>query len=306
MVFWILLGLYVVAWIAAIFVVPVRLVLLHPVKVIKYAAIDTYKFFHYKKWRNFKMGHFNCYDAGSLTVFGSGKTLSGVHRIRKDYYKYNDKVVFDAFRGEWVIQKVHLLTNLTLLELPFEKMENLGQIVSAAHRFRDIDRKNGTLSCILTLLDEAQNQLHCRSFKDNISPMMLKTLTECRHYNMSAYYDAPRFNQVDALLRQCTNKVIKNTKVWRFQCQSLYDANDLEQTSNTTLIKPYWHSGFFIEDDLFRQYDTHEIIENLIKAKNEGDLMSDAEILALQCNQDPELDNIRRPSKIMRKRLKGA
>lgn len=302
MILFLLPIIYIFLWIVAIFIVPLRLILLHPVLVIKYAITDVFKFFWYKKWRNFKMGKFNCYDAGSLSVFGSGKTLSGVHRIRKDYIRYQNKVIYDFQRREWVVQKVHLITNLTLKELPFEKMNNLGQIVSAAHRFRQYDIENGTLTCSLVLLDEAQNQLHCRSFKNNISPMMLKTLTECRHYNMSAYYDAPRFNQVDALLRQCTNYVIKNTKVWRFQCQKMYDANDLDNANNPTLIKPFWHSGFFIEDDLFNQYDTHEIIENLIKAQDENDLLSDEEILALQCNTPVDIDAVQHLSGKARKR----
>ena len=113
--------------------------------------------------------------------------------------------------------------------------------------------------------------------------MMLKALTECRHYNMSIYYDCPRFNQVDALLRQCTAINIKNRKLWRFQLQAHYDAFDVENCAGDyDKLKPIKKTGFFITDDLFNSYDTKEIIDTLAKARSSSDLLSDKEILDLQ------------------------
>lgn len=298
--------LYFGLWFLSIWIIPIRLMMLHPVLTVKYAVKDTIDFFRYHKWLNFKPGKFNCYDASSGAVFGSGKTLSCVYQVRKDFKRYNGKRVFDVHRKKWVVQKVHILTNLTLNYLPYEKLVNLGQIVSCCERFVEEDKENDTLTCIIVLLDEAQNQLHCRSFKDNLSPMMLKSLTECRHFNMSIYYDAPRFNQVDALLRQCTSDNIKNHKFWRFQCQKVYDAGDIEHANNPNLVKPYKHTGFFIENDLFDAYDTKEIIDNLVKAKDRGDLLSDDEILALQQGSNVvDMEKIVNKSKYTLNRLKA-
>lgn len=271
-----------------IFIIPVRLVIQHPILTVKYAFVDLFKYFKYKKFNNYKTGKFDCYDARQGVVFGSGKTLSCVYQVRKDFYRYNNKPVYDFSRKKWVTQKVKILTNLTLNNLPYEKLTNLGQILAICERYLEFDKENDTLTCILVLIDECQNQLHCRSFKDNLSPLMLKSLTECRHYNMSIIYDCPRFSQVDALLRQCTSNNIKNRKIWRFQCQTIFDACDVENASNLGQIKPLGKAGFFIEDDLFAEYNTKEIIDNLVKAKDRGDFLTDEEILQLQCNQDKD------------------
>lgn len=289
----------------SIFCIPIRLTLFHPILTIYYAITDIYFYIKYHKWNNYKTGVFDCYDANMGSVFGSGKTLSCVYKVRSIFFKYHNKQVFDIHRKKWVTQRVHILTNLTMNNLPFEKLENLGQIVSCCEKMQKYDQENDTLTCIVVLIDECQNQLHCRSFKDNLSPLMLKSLTECRHFNMSIFYDAPRFNQVDALLRQCTSQNIKNNKVWRWQCQTVYDASDVENASNLNLIKPIKKSGFFIQNDLFDEYDTKEIIDNLVKAKDRDDFLSDQEVLQLQNNQDFDIDAIRHKSKIAKRRLKS-
>lgn len=275
-IFFIVVVLYIVF-------VPVRLVLQHPFLFIKYFICDTYNYFRHKKWNNFPCGAFTCYDSKFGVVFGSGKTLSVVNQTLKDFKKYDNKRVFDVHRRAYVTQKVHILSNLSLYGVPYEKLINLGQVLSAAENALDYDKKHDTLTCILVVIDECQNQLHCRSFKDNLSPMMLKALTECRHYNMSIYYDCPRFNQVDALLRQCTSINIKNRKLWRFQLQAHYDAFEVENCSGDyDKLKPIKKTGFFITDDLFNSYDTKEIIDTLSKARSSSDLLSDKEILDLQ------------------------
>lgn len=296
---------FILLFILSIFFIPIRLTIFHPFLTIYYACTDIYDFLRYRKWNNFKTGSFDGYDANLGSVFGSGKTLSCVYKVRSIFYKYHNKKVFDFHRKKWVIQKIHILTNLTMKNLPYEKLENLGQIVSCCERMQVEDKENDTLTCIVVLIDECQNQLHCRSFKDNLSPLMLKSLTECRHYNMSCFWDAPRFSQVDALLRQCTSLNIKNNKIWRWQCQTVYDASDIENASNVNLVKPIKKTGFFIQNDLFDEYDTKEIIDNLVKAKDRNDFLTDEEILSLQNNQEFDIEAIRNKSKIAKRRLKG-
>lgn len=261
---------------------PFRLFILHPLEVIFYGFKDLLYYFKYKKWNVFTMGSFTCFDSQSGVVFGSGKTLSVVNQTLEDYKKYNNKRVYDFGRRCWVTQNVKILSNLTFYGVPFEKLVNLGQIVQIAEKSVEEDKKNDTRTCILVVIDECQNQLHSRSFKDNLSPMMLKALTECRHFNMSIYYDCPRFKQVDALLRQCTALNVKNHKLWRFQLQKIYDASQVEDADNIDSVKPLRRTGFFIKDDLFNAYDTREIIETLVKARDKSQFMSDDEILRLQ------------------------
>lgn len=264
------------------FFTPLRLFFIQPVKVISYCLSDIYNYFRFKKWLVFKTGAFTAFDSQEGVVFGSGKTLSVVYQTLHDYKKYNGKRVYDVHRRKWVQQNIKVLSNLTFYGIPFEKLENLGQIIQLAERSVKEDQVNDTLTCILVVIDECQNQLHSRSFKDNLSPMMLKALTECRHFNMSIYYDCPRFKQVDALLRQCTAINVKNRKVWRFQLQTVYDASRVEECDNLDSLRPIKKTGFFIENSLFDAYDTKEIIETLSKARDKNDFLTDEEILKLQ------------------------
>ena len=267
---------------ASLVFTPLRLFFKQPFTVIYYGFKDLFYYFKYKKWNVFQMGAFTAFDSSEGVVFGSGKTLSVVYQTLNDYKKYNDKMVFDVHRGKWVKQQIKVLSNLTFYGIPYEKLVNLGQIVQIAEKSVQEDKVNDTLTCVLVVIDECQNQLHCRSFKDNLSPMMLKALTECRHFNMSIYYDCPRFKQVDALLRQCTALNVKNRKLWRFQLQKVYDASQVEECDSLDKVKPFKRTGFFIRNELFNAYDTKEIIETLKKARDQSQFMSDEEILKLQ------------------------
>lgn len=268
-----------------IFFIPFRLIINHPFLTIYYAFKDFYSYFRYLKFNNFVCGKFDAYDSGSSLVFGSGKTLSCVSKVISDYKRFNNKKVYDFHQKKFVIQKVHVLSNITFKNIPYEKLINLSQLVQICEKYK-LNPDTKYRHCIICFIDECQNQLHSRSFKDNISPMLLKQLTECRHFNLNIIYDSPRFKQVDALLRQCTSLNIKNRKFWRFQCQSVYNAYDIDNADNIDKVKRLKHTGFFITDKLYNSYDSYEVVDNLVKASSKNDFLSDREILDLQCNQD--------------------
>lgn len=271
-----------------LFVLPFRFFVLHPVQCFKYLFSDFYYYFKHKKYNDYPCGAFNAYDSYSSLVFGSGKTLSCVHQVIEDYRKYNNKLVYDRKYKRFVIQRIHILSNISFTSLPYEKLVNLGQVVKICEKYKnlhDLFPDYEYRDCVIVCIDECQNQLHCRSFKDNLSPMLLKQLTECRHFNMSIYYDSPRFKQVDALLRQCTSLNIKCRKIWRFQLQKIYDAQRVEDEPDIKKI-PCKKSCFFITNDLYNAYDSYEVVNNLIKAKDRNDLMNDTQILQLQQNQE--------------------
>lgn len=278
-----------------IIILPFRLFIQKPFTTLKYFFLDVFYYFKHKKYNLYKAGSFNAYDSYSSLVFGSGKTLSVVAKTLDDFKKYDNKKVWDNIKKCFVTQKIHVLSNISFKSIPYEKLKNLGQVVSIAEKFKNAD--DNFRHCIIVVIDECQNQLHSRSFKDNISPMMLKQLTECRHFNMSIYYDSPKFKQVDALLRQCTSLNIKCRKIWRFQLQKIYDAQIVEDNSDLSKI-PCKKSCFFITDDIFNAYDSYEVVDNLIKAKDRNDLLSDEEILHLQQNQSDIINNIQFPKKI--------
>ncbi len=277
-----------------------RLTVENPGPFLYYAVRDTFTYFKYRKWNLCQTGYLICYTA----LFGKGKTLSVVHYIIGMYRRYNNRRIYDHDRKKWVTQKVHVISNVDL-SIPYEKFVSLEQIIRVADTFKEVDKDNDTLTVTLVLGDEFSVQLNSRSFKSNIDPLFLNTLLTCRHHHITLVYDAQRFNHVDALLRQVTSYVVECRKVWRYQIHNYYDAYQLENSSDPTLIKPYHRTGFFIRDRDFSAYDTLACVGNLKKSVSAGDMMTESEILALQCNMEGNLEAVSPSRKLQRLRRKA-
>lgn len=246
---------------ACIMSVCVRVIVTHPISTVRYGVIDLYKYFRFHRWDECATGTISCY----VGLFGKGKTLSAVHKVVSLYKRYNDRRIFDFNRKKWVTQKIHIISNVSLA-IPYEDFVSMAQIVAVADRMRAVDEKNDTLTCTIVLGDEFSVQLNSRSFKSNIDPLFLNTLLTCRHHHISLIYTSQRFNHVDALLRQVTSYVYTCNKVWRIMVHEQYDAFDLENASDPTLIKPKRRFGWFIKDAAFNAYDTLACVGNLTKS----------------------------------------
>lgn len=277
---------------ACIMSVCVRVIVTHPISSVWYGVIDIYKYFRYRCWNNCATGTISCY----VGLFGKGKTLSAVHKVVSLYKRYNDKKIFDFYRNKWVTQKIHIISNVSLA-IPYEDFVSLSQIVAVADRMRSLDEQNDTRTCTIVLGDEFSVQLNSRSFKSNIDPLFLNTLLTCRHHHISLIYTSQRFNHVDALLRQVTSYVYTCNKVWRIMVHEQYDAFDLENASDPTLIKPKRRFGWFIRDAAFNAYDTLACVGNLTKSCKEGDMLTEEQILDLQRNNPANLDGVVNPSR---------
>ena len=272
--------------------IPFRIALQYPLLTAYYAVVDLINYIKHKEWRICPTGQLIAYTA----LFGRGKTLSVVHYICSMYYKYNDLEVWDRDRKMFVVQKIHIISNVDL-NIPYEKFVSLEQIVRVADKFHKIDIENDTLTVTLILGDEFSVQMNSREFKKNIDGLFLNTLLTCRHHHISLIYDAQRFNHVDALLRQVTSYVVECKKIWRFMVQVQYDAYELENCTNPMLIMPIVRFGWFVKNEDYEAYDTLACVGNLKKSAQTGDMMSEEEILSLQCNQAPNMDMITNPSK---------
>lgn len=284
---------------ACIMSVCVRVILTHPVSTVFYVVKDTYRYFRFHRWNECSTGTISCY----VGLFGKGKTLSAVHKVVKLYKRYNNKKIYDFNRKKWVTQKVHIISNVTLA-IPYEDFVSMSQIVAVADRMRAVDEQNDTLTCTIVLGDEFSVQLNSRSFKSNIDPLFLNTLLTCRHHHISLIYTSQRFNHVDALLRQVTSYVYTCNKVWRIMVHEQYDAFELENASDPTLIKPKSRFGWFIRDAAFNAYDTLACVGNLTKSCKEGDMLTEEQILELQRNNPANLDGIVNPSRKLKRASK--
>ncbi len=271
----------------------VRCAVFHPVSTIYYGCKDSYYYFKH----NLK----NLYPTGELVayvgLFGKGKTLSAVHKVVSAYERYDGLPVWCSRRHKMVTQRVKVISNVSL-SIPYEDFVSLEQVVLDAERKADYDDANDTLTITLVLGDEFSVQLNSRNFKKNIDPLFLNTLLTCRHYHISLYYTAQRFMQVDALLRQVTSCVVDCDKTWRLQGNNEYDAWEMENAANTTLLRPLRRHAWFVRDSDYAAYNTLACVGNLKKDMQEGAMLSEAEILALQVNaQQSNMDGITRPSR---------
>lgn len=281
-----------------VFSVFFRTIVTNPGKSIFYSIKDLYHFIKYHLYDRLETGKLICYTA----LFGGGKTLSCVHYVRQLYFRYNNKKIFDISRRKWVTQKVHIISNVDLLDVPYEHFESLGQIVRVAEQFRQIDLENDTLTCTLVLGDEFSVQMNSRNFKSNIDPLFLNTLLTCRHHHIMLIYNAQRFNHVDALLRQVTTYCVECKKVWRVLIQYTYDAYVLENCSDPTTINPIGRSGWFIRDSDYNAYDTLACVGNLKKSVDEGDMLSEVEIINNLGSNDLDIGKYKTLKKIFRRR----
>lgn len=183
-----------------------------------------------------------------------------------------------------------MLSNVDLTGIPYEKLVSLEQLVKCAENNAEVDKLNDTLTITIALIDEMSVQLNSREFKKNINGQLLNTILCCRHYHMSIIGTAQRFGHVDALIRQVTQEVVECNKVWRLQRQYVYDAYELENTNDITKIRPLYRTGFFVHNKDYANYNTLAVVGQLVKSWETGDMLSDKEILDLQCNSSLNIE----------------
>lgn len=294
-----LLGLLLFAYLLYV-CVPLRIAFFHPVHTVLYGLVDTYVYFRHKMYNWCNAGQLACYSAH----FGGGKTLSIVHYVCAVFNRYNNKPVFDRGSRSFVTQKIHVISNVDFTSIPYEKLESLSQVVACAYRNRDIDKKNGTRTVVLCVIDEASAQLNSRQFKTNIDPTFLNTLITSRHYHISILYSSQKFKLTDALMRAVTQKVINCKKVWRLLVQFEYDADEMEFASDPSAVRPKRRTGFFVTNGDYQAYDTLAVVGKLKKSVDEGDMMSEQEILDMRGNINPDNDLVRHPSKSIKRQRK--
>ena len=254
-----------------------RCVVFNPHYTAFYGVTDLWDYFIHKKWRlcDKYVGELVCF----MGLFGKGKTLSAVKKVCSLYRRYNGIKVWDRSRKKWVMQQVIVVSNVNLTDVPYIAFESLHQLVKLTQEIKDSDELNDTYTFIVCLADEFSVQMNSRNFKSNIDPLFLNTILTCRHYRLSIYYTAQRFNQVDALLRQVTQTVINCNKKWRLQGLNYYDGYELENCTNPMLVQPIARGCLFITNRDYNAYDTLACVKNLEHSALTGDMLSDSEIL---------------------------
>ena len=273
MMIWIIAILVILMWFyPSIVICAVR----HPFKLLFYTAKDWLDRVLHKKKRLAKTGEIIAF----FGYFGRGKTLSAVNMIFAVYRKYHNMRVYCPRRRKWVIQKIHVVTNVHIDGIEYEKLTSLEQVILSTNRIRELDDKNDTLTATYVLIDEAGSELSHREFMKNINPVVLNSILTCRHWNMSLVWTAQSFKLVDKLLRDVTLFGYECLKMWRFMYTRCFTGRDLEKAEDTVNIRPLKTSCWFVSDKDYKIYDTYGSVEKLKKDIEEGNLMTEEELQA--------------------------
>lgn len=272
----------------ALLIVPVvlsvvwRLIVSHPWATSYYAVSDLADWIGNRKFNDCPYGTIKCYIAHAGTAFGTGKTLSAVREITSAYKRYNGRKVWDSDLGEFVPQRILVLSNVDFLTIPFDRLVSLSQFVKLTDEVLDFDKKNHCRTITYLLIDEASSQLNSRSFKSNFDAPFISRLLTSRHVRANLILTSQRSGMVDKLMRDCCNLYISCQKIWRFEILRYYDAYRVETAQDPASVAPLRRTGYFIKDSMFDSYDTFAMVKSLEKSCKEGDMLTDEEILNLR------------------------
>lgn len=94
--------------------------------------------------------------------------------------------------------------------------------------------------------------------------------------------------------------------VWRFQLWASYDAWEMENATNAEMIKPLRRGLWFVLDRDYNAYDTLAVVDNLQKKFEEGDILTESEIISNQAPAGPlGLEVASKPTKKAQRRMSG-
>lgn len=265
--------------------------------IFKYSLLDLFEFVKYKKYNECKdYGKVITICASGTKVFGSGKTLSGVHAIRYIYNKYNGLEVWNPTEKRFVTQHIRVISNVELKDIPFTWFDNESQLIEVNQPEMDVT---------LFFLDESSSIWNSRNYKDNISIDLLTALLQCRKNKVGLITTSQRFIFQDKLIRQITSEVWEAYKFWRIVRLQTFDAYDVENCTNLQLLKSLATSFWFVKNEDYEAYDTSAIVEKLKKMNDNKELLTSAEILEAQGISDRAVELVERLNRKGRKRLKG-
>ena len=254
----------------------VAFIIRHPLLCIKWAFTDVYNYFKFKQYNNCPFyGVILAFTAFNNMAFGCGKTLSAVKTCNDISKRYNNKPVWDAERKDWDVQHVFFCSNVEL-----KGVDNYIPFTSKS-QFVEIDKFNLSKNDILIfVLDECGIVFNSREFKTNISADFLTNLLQVRHNKVGFILTAQRFSMIDKVLRECTSKVVACEKWFRIFILRTYNAYDLENADNPSLVKALSTECYLATNKLFGSYNTNFNIGKLKERLENHDFMDTKEILA--------------------------
>lgn len=264
----------------------------------KWSIHDISLYFKHKEYNRcheYGMIRLNCATASQ--VFGCGKTLMLVLKAKQIYKRYNDKWVYSPTAKCFVKQKVHIISNVELYDIPYIKFKDLNQFIDIEQfGFPDDD-------ITIFLLDESGCIFNSRKYRDNISTEFLTRLLQSRKHKVALYMTSQRFMFTDKILREVCNEVTMCRKWWRIVKTASYDAYELENAVNPSLVKPRHVEFSLVTDKDYHSYNSYQLVEDLRKDYKPGDYLDTQEILATYGDAPAGLDHVSHPTKRAKRRI---
>lgn len=243
--------------------------------IVKYGFFDIYNWFKYKKYNNFNgFGRIVMYTGSGSQVFGSGKTCSMIQEIVSIYNRYNNLPVWSEEHNTFVRQQIHIISNVEMYGIPYIKFDSVNQFV-------DLEKYGFEPQDItIFLLDESGSIFNSREFRDNISTEFLRTLLQSRKNKVALYMTSQRLQFTDKILREICSVVVECKKTWRFiRCREFHPL-DLEYAVNPEIVRPRLVRYWFATDKDFKNYNSYQLVEQLVKKYKPNDFLSTEEILS--------------------------
>lgn len=236
-----------------------------------YSVRDIYEYFKYKKWKNFTESGIDLY----IGMFGRGKTLSIVHRVRKIYETYGDSIKF--------------ISNVELKGIPYIPLINFNQLLDL-----QAEPEDGVQGYVV-VIDEVSSVLSNRNYA-NFPLELLSTLTQQRKRHIKILSSCQRYYMCDKLYRTLSNYVYDCDKLWRFQTWRKYDAWDYENAMNPRLIKCLGVGTWFVKNRDFESYSTEQMIT---KDMCNAFISNEESIIRKGFDATTNLDAISKPSRAL-------
>lgn len=242
-----------------------------------YTVKDLVGYVFTKGWARFNEYGIRMY----IGMFGHGKTLSMTQKAQCLYKKHGDSLIF--------------YSNYTLNDIPYIPLTNFNQLVDLGEEMPE------GVQGYVVLLDEISSVLSHRNYA-SFPLKLIGLLCQQRKKRVFIMCTAQRFFMVDKIWRSITTHVIDCHKYWRFQHMSFYDAWELENAMNTSLVRRMSHAWWFVKNNAYNAYDTSEMISKTTAS----DFISNEEAIVRK-GLDSTVNQlaVKSPSRWLKKHRKG-
>lgn len=249
-------------------------ILFHPINFLFNLFRDIYYYIFYQEYKIWKNNGYTICYFGS---FGSGKSLNLSKYIRSTLKRYNGKCYRDRSTKKKVKQIFVIHSNFKLFEIPTVPINALNDITDTLEAFRE-DKQEDVRICHIFAIDEINNILNCKDYKDNTNPYILRGIMQVRKGNIQLCLSGQLPMQIDKSFRDIVDDWRECHKFWRISWYRRLSGDKVRNTEDISTIKSRGRFSWFVLDNDYNSFDTFESIKELQKGIKERRFISAKDI----------------------------